>query len=80
MKIGSATKGETNNIKFLGIIFDKHLKFKNHVEVIARTTKIILKCFRYYFMDVLCRISASVKLIKFYRLVNNGDEHEKECT
>ena len=24
IKIGSATKEETNNIKFLGIIFDKH--------------------------------------------------------
>ena len=27
---------ETNNIKFLGIIFDKHLTFKHHVDVIAR--------------------------------------------
>ena len=36
IKIGSATKEETNNIKFLEIIFDKHLTFKNHVAVIAR--------------------------------------------
>ena len=27
---------ETNNIKFLGTIFDKHLTFKYHVDVIAR--------------------------------------------
>ena len=38
IKIGSATIEETNNIKFLGIIFDKHLTFKDHVDahVIAR--------------------------------------------
>ena len=35
IKILSATIEKTNNIKFLGIIFDKHLTFK-HVEVIAR--------------------------------------------
>ena len=38
IKIGSATKEETNDIKFLGIIFDKHLTFKHHVDVIARST------------------------------------------
>ena len=36
IKIGSATIEKTNNIKFLGIFFDKHLTFKNHVDVIAR--------------------------------------------
>ena len=36
IKIGSTTIEETNNIKFLGIIFDKHLTFKNQVDVIAR--------------------------------------------
>ena len=36
INIGSATIEETNNIKFLGIIFDKHLTFKHHVDVIAR--------------------------------------------
>ena len=36
IKIGSATIEETNNIKFIGIIFDKHLTFKQHVDVIAR--------------------------------------------
>ena len=36
IKIGSATIEETNNIKFLGIIFDKHLTLKHHVDVIAR--------------------------------------------
>ena len=37
IKIGSATIEETNNIKFFVIIFDKHLTFKHHVDVIART-------------------------------------------
>ena len=36
IKIGSATIEETNYFKFLGIIFDKHLTFKHHVDVIAR--------------------------------------------
>ena len=36
IKIGSATVDETNNIKMFGIIFDKHLTLKNHVDVIAR--------------------------------------------
>ena len=36
IKIGSATKEKINNIKFLGIIFDKHLTFKHHIDVIAR--------------------------------------------
>ena len=36
IKIGSATIEETNNIKFFGIIFDKHLTFKHNVDVIAR--------------------------------------------
>ena len=36
IKIGSATLEETYNIKFLWIIFDKHLTFKHHVDVIAR--------------------------------------------
>ena len=35
IKIVSATIEETNN-KFLGIIFDKYLAFKNHVDVIAK--------------------------------------------
>ena len=33
VKIGFSTIEETNNIKFLGIILDKHLTFKNHVDV-----------------------------------------------
>ena len=36
IKIGSATIEETNNIKFLGIIFDKRLTLKYHGDVIAR--------------------------------------------
>ena len=35
-KIGSATIEETNNIKLFWIIFDKHLTFKHHVDVIAQ--------------------------------------------
>ena len=35
IKIGSATIEETNNIKFLWIIFYEHLTIKNHVDVIA---------------------------------------------
>ena len=36
IKIGPANIEETNNIKLLGIIFDKHLTFKHDVDVIAR--------------------------------------------
>ena len=36
IKSGSAAMEETNNIKFLGIIFDTHLTFKHHVDVVAR--------------------------------------------
>ena len=37
IKIGSATTEGTNDIKFLGIIFYKHLHtFKDHADVIAR--------------------------------------------
>ena len=36
IKIESATIVETNNIKFLGIIFGKHLTIKYHLDVIAR--------------------------------------------
>ena len=35
IKIVSATIEETNNIKFLEIIFDEHLTFRDHVDVIA---------------------------------------------
>ena len=34
IKIKSATIEETNNIKLLGIIFHKHLTFKNDLDVI----------------------------------------------
>ena len=36
IKIWSATILETNDIKLSGIIFDKHLTLKNHVDLIAR--------------------------------------------
>ena len=36
IRIESATIEETNNIKFLGIIFDKHLTIKHHLDVTAR--------------------------------------------
>ena len=60
------TVEETNNIKFLGIIFDKHLTFKNHVEVIARKVSksvgILFKLSKYL----------SLKIIKtlYYSLTN----------
>ena len=44
IKIGTATLEETNNIKFLGIIFDKHLTFKNHVDVTVRKTSKSVNC------------------------------------
>ena len=34
IKIGPATIEKTNNINFGEIIFDKHLSFKDHVDVI----------------------------------------------
>ena len=40
IKIGSATIEETNNIKFLGIIFDKHLTFKHFVDVIVVVSRL----------------------------------------
>ena len=49
IKIGYPTIEETNNIKFLGIIFDKHLRFKNYADVIARKiSKSVGKLFKFY--------------------------------
>ena len=66
MKILSATIEETNNIKFLGIIFVKHLTFKNHVDVIARKIS--------QFVGILFKLSKylSLEIIKtlYYSLIN----------
>ena len=42
IQIGSATVEAINNIKFLGIGFDKHLTLKNPVDEIARKISIFL--------------------------------------
>ena len=66
IKITSATIEEINNIKFFGIIFDKHLTFKHHVDVIARK---ISKS-----VGILFKLSKSLPLeiIKalYYSLIN----------
>ena len=57
VKIGSATVQETNNIKFLGIIFDKHLTFKHHVDVLARkiseSVGILFKLSKYLPLEII---------------------------
>ena len=50
IKIGSATIEETNNIKYLRIIFDKHLAFKHHVDVIDRK---LSKYMKEYYLNYL---------------------------
>ena len=48
---------ETNNIKFIRIIFDKHLAFKNHVDVIARklykSVGILFKLSKYLPLEII---------------------------
>ena len=60
IKIGSASIEETNNIKFLGIIFDKHLTFKHHVDVIARkisnSVGILFKLSKYLPLEIIKNI------------------------
>ena len=57
IKIGSATIEKTNNIKFFGIIFDKYLPFKNHVDVIARkiskSVGILFKLSKYLPLEII---------------------------
>ena len=57
IKIGSTTIEETNNIKYFGIIFDKHLTFKNHVDVIARkiskSVDILFKLSKYLPLEII---------------------------
>ena len=57
IKIGSATIEDTNNIKFLGIIFDKHLTFRHHVDVIARKISkyvgILFKLSKYLPLEII---------------------------
>ena len=66
IKIRSATIEETNNIKFLGIIFDKHLTFKHHVDVIARkiskSVGILFKLSKYMPLEII--------KILYYSLIN----------
>ena len=66
LKIGSATIGETNNIKFLGIIFDKHLTFKHHVDVIAwkisKSVGILFKVSKYLPLEIIKTL--------YYSLIN----------
>ena len=66
IKIGSATIEETNNIKFLGIIFDTHLTFKHHVDVIARKISepvgILFKLFKYLPLEIIKTL--------YYSLIN----------
>ena len=65
-KIGSATIEETNNIKFLGIIFDKHLTFKHRVDVIARKISkpvgILFKLSKYLPLEIIKTL--------YYSLIN----------
>ena len=66
IKIGSATIEETNNIKFLGIIFDKHLTFKNHVGVVAqkisKSVGISFKLSKYLSLEIIKTL--------YYSLIN----------
>ena len=56
IKIGSTTIEETN-IKFLGMIFDKHLSSKNNVDVIARiiskSVSILFKLSKYLPLEII---------------------------
>ena len=70
IKIGSVTIGETNNIKFLGIIFDKHLTFKHHVyrrDIITRKISkyvgILFKLSRYLPLEIIKTL--------YYSLINS---------
>ena len=66
IKIGSVTIEETNNIKFLVIIFDKHLTFKHHVDVIARkiskSVGILYKLSKYLPLEIIKTL--------YYSLIN----------
>ena len=67
IKIGSATIEETNNIKFLGIIFDKHFTFKNHANVIARkiskSVGILFKLSKFLLPEIIKTVCYSLILI-----------------
>ena len=66
IKIGSATIEETNNIKFLLIIFNKQLTFNHHVDVISRKIS--------KFVGILFKLSKylPLEIIKtlYYSLIN----------
>ena len=59
IQIESATIEETNNIKLLRIFFDKHLTFKNSVDVIARK---IFKLSKYLGLQIIKTL--------YYSLIN----------
>ena len=66
IKIGSAIIEETNNIKFLLIIFVKHFTFKNHVDAIARkifiSVRILFKLSKYLPQEIIKTL--------YYSLIN----------
>ena len=57
IKIRPATIEETNNIKFVGIIFDKQLTFKDHVDVITqkiyKSVCILFKLSQYLSLEII---------------------------
>ena len=69
IKIASATIEETNNIKFLGSIFNKLHTFKNHVDVITReisqSVGTLFKLSKYLPLEI---IKASYSLINPFLL------------
>ena len=66
IKIGSKTIEEANNIKFLGIIFDKHLTFK-YVDVLAlkisKSVGILFKLSKYLPLEIMKKL--------YYSLINS---------
>ena len=66
IKIWSATMEETNNFKFLGIIFDKHVAFKNHVDVrdwkISKSVGIFFNVSKYLPLEIIKTL--------YYSLIN----------
>ena len=70
IKIGSATIEEVNNIKFLGIIFDKQLTFKNHGDEIARkifkSVGILFKLSKYLQLEIIKTLYITLSSIHYY--------------
>ena len=74
IKIGSATIKETNNIKVMGIIFDKRLRFTNHVDVMAqkisKSEGVLFKLSKYLSLEIIKTLC--------YSLINPFLLHEIE--